>query len=107
MYENNRWEKITIRCTPEEKKKIKEKASNYNLTLSDYCRERCLGESRNMFRKKSQIYLRSAVAMQKSLNGICRAVEECPVEDVFLREVTIYADEIRKGVSEIWQHCIK
>lgn len=41
MYGSNRIEKVTIRMSPEEKKKLKDYADNRNIKMSEAIRELC------------------------------------------------------------------
>ena len=89
---------ITVRCTEDERDKIKARAAQHNLKLSDYVLRSALGK-KIVVANGLDVVVRQLKALGNNVNQIARAVNEGRVQAVQLWEVqgTLYAIYGRLG----------
>ena len=95
---------ITVRCTEDERGKIRERAEKHGLKLSDYVLRSALGKKIVVAEGLDEV-IRQMKAIGNNVNQIARAVNEGQLKCVDLKEVeaAMYAlyGQLGKIISEV------
>ena len=96
MYgKNNKTETFTVRCTPEKKKRLKARADQLGISVSDFVSD-CLDDKLKRNTKRSKYKVKVLVEAQETMNQIILELDD---EQQEIKDKLI---DYSKEVIELW-----
>ncbi len=97
---------LSIRCTQEEKDKIRQMAEKKEMSMNEYVLFRTLGHRKGVRRKKDMMIADKAVTLQKLTNSL---LEEVKGLDKGILDKTGFCwsiESLKREVGELWDICM-